>query len=496
MPADWSKLEVEAVTADYIAMLLNQLRHQPYSKTDHRRLLAQLLENRSDGSIERKHQNISAVLISIGYPYISGYKPLGNYQRLLAEVVTDRVVSDQVLAAVVREAVGQPAIPPSVENILAVVENAPESAAYVYHPAAEQSAVAARRRPPVNYLERESNNSSLGRAGEEFALSFERARLISLGKNQLAERVEHISITEGDGSGFDIRSFEAGGSDRFIEVKTTAYGKMTPFFVSRNEVSVSAARGSRFHLYRLFEFRDDARLYMLNGSLREVCLLEPVQFAARPANDHSEIIVTGGLPRLLVKRLVGHEPFTNSGHAADFDISTFWQWASSDLVTNVARGLLAEYLVAKALGLDDGVRDPWQPYDLKTQHGLTLEIKSSAYLQSWWQHIHSEICFSISETRSWSADTNELSPTQQRQAHAYVFALLSHRDKATLNPLELTQWEFYLVPTSTISERVGSRKQLTMKALLELQPKRVPFSGLLDAIRTLERELLPDATRA
>lgn len=282
MPADWSRLEVEAVTADYIAMLLNQLRHEAYSKTDHRRALAPVLANRSDGSIERKHQNISAVLISVGYPYISGYKPLGNYQRLLAEVVTDRVASDQVLAAAVREAVAHPAISPSVENILDIIESAPESAAYVYPSAAEQTAVAARRRPPVNYLEREANNSSLGRAGEEFALSFERARLISLGKDQLAERIEHVSITEGDGSGFDIRSFEAGGSDRFIEVKTTAYGKMTPFFVSRNEVSVSAGRGTSYHLYRLFEFRDDARLYMLNGSLREVCLLEPVQFSARP----------------------------------------------------------------------------------------------------------------------------------------------------------------------------------------------------------------------
>lgn len=283
MPADWSRLEVEAVTADYTAMLLNQLRHEPYSKTEHRRRLAPLLKNRSDGSIERKHQNISAVLISVGYPYISGYKPLSNYQRLLSEVVADRVVSDQVLAAAVREAVAQPAIPPSVENILAIVESAPESAAYIYHPAAEQSAVAARRRPPINYLEREANNSSLGRAGEEFVLSFERARLINLGKDQLAERVEHVSITQGDGSGFDIRSFEAEGSDRFIEVKTTAYGKMTPFFVSRNEVNVSSARGSSFHLYRLFEFRDDARLYMLNGSLREVCILEAVHFSARPA---------------------------------------------------------------------------------------------------------------------------------------------------------------------------------------------------------------------
>lgn len=264
-------------------MLAKEIRGEAYGKTAHRRALATRLDNRSDGSIERKHQNISSVLIGLGYPYIAGYKPLGNYQRLLAEVVTARVESDRPLAATVSQAVTQPARVPTVTDILAILEDPPESAAFVYPPAGERPRTTRPRRPPINYLEREARNSSLGRAGEEFVLNFERARLILLGREQLAERVEHTSLTEGDGSGYDIRSFEAQGIDRFIEVKTTAYGKQTPFFVSRNEVSVSQEYQSRFHLYRLFEFRNDPRLYTLNGSLDQVCLLEPVQFAARPA---------------------------------------------------------------------------------------------------------------------------------------------------------------------------------------------------------------------
>src|SRR5688572_26296094 len=100
-------------------MLADELRGQAYNKTAHRRALAAQLRHRSDGSIERKHQNISAILIAVGYPYITGYKPLGNYQRLLAEVVTDRVAGDQHLAATVSEAVSAPAAPPKVEEILA-----------------------------------------------------------------------------------------------------------------------------------------------------------------------------------------------------------------------------------------------------------------------------------------------------------------------------------------------------------------------------------------
>ena len=263
-------------------MLAKEIRGEAYSKTAHRRALAVRLNNRSDGSVERKHQNISSILIGLGYPYIAGYKPLGNYQRLLAKVVTARVESDHGLAATVSQAVEQPARVPTIADILAILEDPPESANYEYPPAGERSRTARPRRPPINYLEREARNSSLGRAGEEFGFNFERARLIHLGREQLAERVEHISLTEDDGAGYDIRSFEAHGIDRFIEVKTTAYGKQTPFFVSRNEVTVSQEYESRFHLYRLFEFRKDPRLYTLNGSLDQVCLLEPVQFAARP----------------------------------------------------------------------------------------------------------------------------------------------------------------------------------------------------------------------
>ncbi len=282
MPADWSQLEVEGATADYFDMLTKEIRGEAYSKTAHRRALATHLNDRSDGSIERKHQNISSILIGLGYPYVAGYKPLGNYQRLLAEIVTARVESDRPLAETVSQAVTQPARVPSVSDILAILEAPPESAALVYPPAGERPRTTRLRRPPINYLEREARNSSLGRAGEEFVLNFERARLIHLGRERLAERVEHTSLIEGDGSGYDIRSFEAEGIDRFIEVKTTAYGKQTPFFVSRNEVSVSQEYESRFHLYRLFEFRNDPRLYTLNGSLDQVCFLEPVQFAGRP----------------------------------------------------------------------------------------------------------------------------------------------------------------------------------------------------------------------
>jgi hypothetical protein len=279
---DWSRAEVEATVTDYFSMLEKELRGLAYSKTEHRRALRSLLQDRSDGSIERKHQNISAILIELGYPWVFGYKPLGNYQGLLAEAVAARVAVDHQFNQVVQAAVEEPATLPSVTGLLERLEDAPNGRDFTYRPLKEVPTVNTPR-PRVNYLEREARNASLGLAGETFVLAFERARLHQLGKASLADRVEHVSVIQGDGSGFDIRSFEVNGADRLIEVKTTAYGKQTPFFLSRNEVEVSRAGADQYHLYRVFRFREDPRLFTVQGALERVCRLDAVQFRAQIA---------------------------------------------------------------------------------------------------------------------------------------------------------------------------------------------------------------------
>jgi hypothetical protein len=276
----WSRVEVEAIVADYLAMLDQELRDVDYSKTEHRRALARVLNQRSNGSIERKHQNISAILIELGHPYISGYKPLGNYQALLFEVVSERISIDTQLERVVAADAEAPVAVPSVDDILSRMESPPDPPAKNYGRLGEREARITTGRPPVDYLALEARNASLGGAGEQFTLNFERARLIRLGKQSLADRVEHVAVTLGDGVGFDILSFDDSGRERYIEVKTTKYGKATPFYVTRNEVSVSRAEGDAYHLYRLFEFRKDPRLFSLNGALERTCSLQPVQFVA------------------------------------------------------------------------------------------------------------------------------------------------------------------------------------------------------------------------
>ena len=94
----------------------------------------------------------------------------------------------------------------------------------------------------------------------------------------MADRIEHVSCTQGDGLGYDIASFELDGAERLIEVKTTNFGAMTPFFASTHEVVVSEEQAAHFHLYRVFKFRDQPKVFVLSGSLRQNCILDAVQY--------------------------------------------------------------------------------------------------------------------------------------------------------------------------------------------------------------------------
>ncbi len=278
MSTPWTREEVEATVADYLHMLTQELAGQSYSKTAHRRALQKKLDNRPEGAIERKHQNISAILLELGCPWINGYKPLHNYQHLLWEVVSQQVASNALFDQVALRAAEQPAAPPLLSSFHEILVPPPE----ISHTAKQERKPYVLRERGIkrDYLEREAQNASLGRAGEVFVVDYERARLHSAGKKALSERVEHVATTRGDGLGYDVLSFEQSGKERFIEVKTTAFAKETPFFISRSEVEFSKSVAEQFHLYRLFQFRREPHMFSLRGLVTDNCLLDPVSYVA------------------------------------------------------------------------------------------------------------------------------------------------------------------------------------------------------------------------
>ena len=132
----------------------------------------------------------------------------------------------------------------------------------------------------------------------------------------------------------------------------------------------------------------------------------------------------------------------------------------------------------------------WDAFDLRTHAGLSIEVKSCAYLQSWEQNRLSTITFSIRETRAWDSVTGLRQSEALRQAQLYIFALLIHQEgKATLDPLNLDQWRFYPVLTSKLNERSQGQQSLGLRALEALCPVPLHFNELRTAVRELEAGL-------
>lgn len=267
------------LVADYFDMLELDLLGKIYNKAEHNRLIRERLTARSKSSVEFKHQNVSAVLLKLGLPYIDGYKPARNYQRSLVDIVKAHLENNRGFLTVLEQSAD--AIPdqlPKIDHWDRIFEAPPDET-----PTPEELPEPWRSREgwKIDFARRDAGNRRLGRLGENFTLDLERRRLQSHGRDDLAKKVEWVADTSGDGLGYDVLSFdEVDDSERFIEVKTTVRGKYSPFFVTSNEVRCSQALARQYHLYRLFRFMEQPRVYVLHGALSDLCRLEPVAYRA------------------------------------------------------------------------------------------------------------------------------------------------------------------------------------------------------------------------
>ena len=271
----WTDKENDLIVADYFAMLANDIARRPYNKAEHRRGLVSLLRNRSEGSIEFKHQNISAVLKGLGEDWIPGYKPAFNFQMSLVD-------------AVARWLDLNPAGLSSSSSTRQALMGLQEAAQLWIGPPPTQS-----NQPPPQELEqmlriarkfdvagRDERNRVLGRAGEELVLEHERTTLAGAGRRDLARQVRWVSDEDGDGAGYDIASFASDGRPRLIEVKTTNGWERTPFHITRNELAVAEERRDEWLLFRLWNFSREPRAFELYPPLDAHVSLTAMTFQA------------------------------------------------------------------------------------------------------------------------------------------------------------------------------------------------------------------------
>lgn len=260
---DWAAAEIDLIVTDYFEMLALELARKPFVKVRRNEAL-QALTGRKRTSIEFKHQNISAVLQQLGLPWISGYKPMANFQRALLDAVerllparNDILLSSEISArtelAETGELYYEP--PPQLTPTTILPNEALERLVRKFDPA-----------------ERDEKNRALGNKGEERIFHSERTRLARYDQN-LANQVTWVSREEGDGAGYDILSFNLDGSKRLIEVKTTTGHQTTPFFISSNEVRLSETRPKEFRLVRLYDFAKAPKVFEIKPPLRESVVL-------------------------------------------------------------------------------------------------------------------------------------------------------------------------------------------------------------------------------
>jgi hypothetical protein len=180
----WSRLEVELAVADYLQMLELEARGEAFNKAERNAELRKKLSRRSKSSVELKHQNISAILDELGLPFIRGYKPRGNVQELLRDVVREQVDRQRNRLASVIDHLESASLP-SERNYVGVLVDPPRPE-HVVH-------LSAKLRIPrkLDYPARDERNRALGRAGEQWVMGYETTRLGDVGYPELASQVRY-----------------------------------------------------------------------------------------------------------------------------------------------------------------------------------------------------------------------------------------------------------------------------------------------------------------
>lgn len=178
-------------------------------------------------------------------------------------------------------------------------------------------------------------------------------------------------------------------------------------------------------------------------------------------------------PEIIPQIKSEQESITNGENPIGYSILDFWKWSMSNLLSNATRGVFAEFIVLTSIGYNKSeIRDEWDAYDLKSiDEKIKIEVKSASYIQSWEQKNLSNISFNIKESKI----------TGKREADKYVFCILKHLEQDTINPSNLDQWEFYVIKTEDINNKLGTQKTVSLSVLQKIAVA-INYNQLHDAI--------------
>lgn len=220
---------------------------------------------------------------------IVGYE-LSNDQELL-QLHKSRITADcyndinlNILTQDFIYAVSRHLNQPTVVSVISTFQTANEVSATNLSNSTDQLTFRGRT---VNFIQNNIDNKRIGDLGELWALKYEIEKLRESGQHNLIDKIKHTAKDEGDGTGYDIQSFDGNGQKIYIEVKTTKGGKNSTFYITRTELERSKIEKENFYLYRLYNYNEDndtADILIIRGELTNLCAF-PTTYKINLTND-------------------------------------------------------------------------------------------------------------------------------------------------------------------------------------------------------------------
>lgn len=195
----------------------------------------------------------------------------------------------------------------------------------------------------------------------------------------------------------------------------------------------------------------------------------------------------------------GKEPFVDNGKPVGLTLLDYWQYQHSNIFNNYDS--IAEFLVGKALGLQAPTnKQYWTLWDIDycpdwlEDRMVRVEVKETSYYHPWSEnHISKARTFSIAPGNLGYYE--EHARRIERQCDIYVFCLNVGETKEESYPLDVNNWEFYVVPTRLINEKCyRNQKTITLGRIRNLEGiERIPYEGIKEEVDRLIREGIAEA---
>ena len=186
-----------------------------------------------------------------------------------------------------------------------------------------------------------------------------------------------------------------------------------------------------------------------------------------------------------MKKIFENTPFVNGNESLGITMLDFWKYQYSNIYD--MQEYIAEFIVGKALGINEPMnRDGWTLWDIDYQ-GKRIEVKQTSYYHSWQEKIANG---KISQQRTFSITPaftryKDSTTSYERQNDIYVFCLNIGTNEEESYPLDMANWEFYVVPTSVINENcTPAQKSISLGKVRKLAPltKYEELKNVIDSI--------------